>query len=204
MPHATTETTTAEGQTMTEGLLDRDSAVVVLIDIQSRLADVMPRRDAVVSAAGLLARVARILGVPMVVTRQYPKGLGDTVPELLDATAGLEPVDKTTFSCLAEPQFRKRLEQTHRSQVVLTGMEAHICVTQTALDLKAAGYDVHVVADAVCSRRDSDRDAAFERLRTSGVTVTVAESAIYEMLGRAGTPEFKAVLEEVKVRPLGD
>ncbi|MDO8880800.1 MAG: isochorismatase family protein [Coriobacteriia bacterium] len=185
------------------GIVSRESAVLVLVDMQDRLADVMDRRDAVVGASALLARVAGALRMPVIVTRQYPRGLGDTVPELADAVGSHSPVDKMTFDCLREPAFAEQLRATGRRQVVLTGMEAHICITQTALALLSAGYDVHVVADAVCSRCDVDRDVTLERLRVAGATVTVAESVIYEALGEAGTPEFRAVLELVKARPLG-
>ena len=183
-------------------LVRRDAAVLVVVDIQERLASAMPRRDAVVATAVLLARAADVLGIPVVLTRQYPRGLGDTVAELLWAEGTEGAVDKTTFDCLREPGFVTRLEKTGRRQVVLAGMETHICVAQTALSLVGAGYDVHVVADAVCSRRDTDRDTALARLRAAGATVSVAESVLYEALGEAGTPEFKAVLDLVKAQPL--
>jgi len=181
--------------------LDRDSVVLVLVDMQDRLAGVMPSRDAVVAASVLLARAAEILGVPVIVTRQYPKGLGDTVAEIAEVTHG-EPVDKVSFSCPAEPAFRERLEGTGRRQVVLAGMETHICITQTALALLEDGYAVHVVADAACSRRDADHSVALDRLRAAGVVVTTAESAVYEALGVAGSAEFGAVLDAVKARGL--
>ena len=184
-------------------IVNRTRAVLVLIDMQDRLADVMPRRDAVVATSALLARVAGTLEVPVIVTRQYPAGLGDTVAELREVCGDRDPVDKTTFDCLAEPGFRERLEGLSRRQVIIAGMEAHICVTQTALSLLGEGYLVHVVADAVCSRRDDDRDVALGRVRAAGAVVTTAESVIYEALGRAGTPEFRAVLELVKAHPLG-
>lgn len=184
-------------------VIDRTTAVVVLIDMQERLAAAMQRRDAVVRASALLGRVADVLGTPVIVTRQYPEGLGDTVEELAVVPGAGAPVDKTVFDCTLEPAFMERLEASGASQVVLTGMETHICVMQTALSLVRSGYRVHVVADAVCSRRDQDRDTALDRLRGAGVTVTTAESVIYEALGRAGTPEFREVLGLVKEMPLG-
>jgi nicotinamidase-related amidase len=184
-------------------IVRRARAVLVLIDMQDRLADAMPRREAVVAASALLARVARTLEIPVMITRQYPAGLGDSVAELREVCADEEPVDKMTFDCLAEPSFRERLEGLNRRQVIIAGMEAHICVTQTALSLLAEGYLVHVVADAVCSRRDDDRNVALARLRAAGAVVTTTESVIYEALGVAGTPEFRTVLELVKAHPLG-
>lgn len=183
--------------------IDRQDAVLVLVDMQCALADAMERRDTVVGASELLARACAILDIPVLVTRQYPKGLGDTVPELAEATGAAAVIDKVTFSCLAEPAFRERLEGLGRRQVVLAGMETHICITQTALALLAEEYRVHVVADATCSRRGTDHKQALDRLRSAGVQVTVAESVIYEALERAGTPEFRSVLELVKAHPVG-
>lgn len=177
-------------------------AVFVLVDIQCALADVMERRDAVVGAAGLLARAAAALEIPVLVTRQYPRGLGDTVAEIAEAVGEHTPLDKVTFSCLAEPAFRERLEALGRRQVVLAGMETHICITQTALALLEEGYEVSVAADAVCSRRSGDHEIALARLRSAGAQITVVESVIYEALERAGTPGFRTVLELVKAHPI--
>lgn len=186
-----------------DGTIDRNRGVLVLVDMQCRLADVMARRDAVLSGSALLARTARILGLPVIVTRQYPQGLGDTAPEIIEVTSDIAPIDKVTFACAGEPAFVERLSETGRRQVVLTGMETHICVLQTALGLSAEGYEVFVVADATCSRRETDHAVALDRLRGAGVVITTAESVIYEALERAGTPEFRAVLEEVKAHGLG-
>ena len=186
-------------------LVRGDGLVLVVVDVQDRLAAVMHRRDAVVRVAGILVRAAAILHAPVIVTRQYPKGLGDTAPELivvLDSVAAsgspLVAVDKMDFDCMAEPTFRDALAATGRTHVALAGMETHICVTQTALALAADGYMPHVVADAVCSRRDPDHEVALARLRAAAVDVLPSESVIYEALGRAGTREFRAVLEVVK------
>lgn len=186
-----------------ERVVDRSDAVLVLIDMQESLVSAMERRDAVVRTSALLARVVRLLDVPLIVTRQYPEGLGDTVQALREAVGETATVDKVTFSCLAEPVFAERLSALGRRQVLIAGMETHICVTQTALALLAEGYGVHVVADAVCSRRAMDHEVALERLRAAGAEITVAESVIYEALGRAGTPEFREVLAQVKAHPLG-
>ena len=187
---------------MTRSTISAAAAVLVLVDMQDALADVMERRDAVVATAGLLARAAAVLSVPVLVTRQYPRGLGDTVPELREALGDHAPIDKLTFSCLAEPAFAGALRSVARPQIVLAGMETHICVAQTALALRDAGYDVSVVADATCSRRQTDHEVALARLRAADIQVTVAESVVYEALERAGTPGFRAVLELVKAHPL--
>lgn len=182
--------------------IERPDAAVALIDMQESLAAAMERGEAVAATSALLARVARLLGIPVIVTRQYPAGLGDTVQAVRDATGEAVPVDKVAFSCMAEPAFAERLGALGRRQIVLAGMETHICVTQTALALLAGGYRVHVVADATCSRRATDHRIALERLRAAGAEITVAESVIYEALGAAGTPEFREVLALVKAHPV--
>jgi nicotinamidase-related amidase len=176
-------------------LLDRDKAVLCVIDIQDRLAAAMAERDAVVAESRRLVLAARRLGVPIVLTEQYPKGIGPTVPELVEALGDeYQPVEKICFPCTAEPAFAERLARVGRRQVVLCGMEAHVCLLQTALDLLSTGYLVHLVADAVCSRNAEHKRLALEQLCQAGAIVTCVEAAVYQMLGRAGTPEFKDLL----------
>lgn len=186
------------------GLVHRASLVLVVVDIQEKLAAAMERRDDVVAATVLLIRAAGIIGAPIVVTRQYPEGLGDTVPEIAGAlaevgdTVAVKVVDKTSFCACDEPAFLEALYDTGRAQAVLCGMETHICVTQTALTLAKKTYPVHVVADACCSRRKNDHKVALDRLRGAGVVVTTSESVAYEAVSRAGTEEFKRLLAIVK------
>lgn len=181
----------------------RDGAALVVVDLQERLAAAMQERDGVVAAVVLLLRAARRLGVPVVATRQYPQGLGDLVPEVLVELGDELPVDKVAFSCMSEPAFRARLHEASRGQVVLAGMETHICVAQTALALLREGWQVFVVADGVCSRNPLDHQVALDRLRSAGATITTAEAVVYELLGRAGTEEFADVLPAVKRRGAG-
>lgn len=181
-------------------LIDRDEAALVVIDIQERLAAVMERRAGVVAAAARLVRLAELVGWPVVVTRQYPAGLGDTVAELTGvlSAAAAAVVDKTAFCACLEPAFLDAVDATGRSQFVVVGMETHICVTQTALAMSARGARVQVVDDACCSRADGDHDGALARLRSAGVTVTRSESVMYEAVARAGTDEFRSLLAIVK------
>lgn len=179
--------------------------VVVVVDVQERLATAMERRDEVESAVALLAGAAGVLGAPLIVTRQNPEGLGDLTPRVAEAVAAAEAsgtkvsrVDKMHFCCGSELAFGDALVATGRRHIVIAGMETHICVAQTALALHSIGMLVHVLADGCCSRRARDHDVALDRLRAAGVTVTTAEAAIYEALGRAGTDEFRAVLRLVK------
>lgn len=177
----------------------RNDALLLVVDVQQNLAAVMPRRDDVVVTTAMLMRAAGVLGIPIIATRQYPEGLGPIVPELAEL-ALTKAVDKLAFDCTADEGFVTALQGTGKRQVIVCGMEAHICVAQTTLALVDAGYSVHVVADGVCSRRDQDRDTALERLRAAGAEVTTAEAVVYEALGVAGTAEFKAVLALVKER----
>lgn len=168
-----------------------DSALVV-IDIQERLAAVMPAREAVVRATGILLEAAARLDVPVLLTEQYPKGLGSTVPEVACKLPGGSPrMEKTCFSaCAALPLTRP--------QVVLAGMEAHVCVLQTALELAAAGREVFVVADAVCSRTEANSSNALARLRAAGVTITNTESVVFEWLRDASHEHFRALSKLIR------
>jgi nicotinamidase-related amidase len=187
-----------------DSIASRHEAVLLVIDEQERLTAVMPDRLGVVLAGVRLVRTAALVGVPIIVTRQYPRGLGDVEPDLAAAltTAGdVVPVrfaDKVAFDCFGEPSFVAALEATGRRQLIIAGMETHICVVQTALSALRAGYDVHVVADACCSRDAACAETALARLRAAGAVVTVSESVMYELVGEAGTDEFRALLALVK------
>jgi isochorismate hydrolase len=178
-------------------LLDIDDSVLLVVDMQTRLSASMPA-DAWARArdgAILLARAAGELDLPVIVTRQYPKGLGDTDGDLAAALpAHAVTVDKTCFSAAGAESVHQALAMTGRSQVVICGMEAHVCVLQTAAGLAAhGGHTPFVVADAVCSRAEAHRDNALERLRAGGVAVTNRESCLFEWLRDSRHDRFKAV-----------
>ena len=176
-------------------LLDRSTAVLCVIDIQERLAAAMAEREAVIDAARQLVLSARRLHVPIVVTEQYPRGIGPTEPAVIEALGDdYQPLEKLHFSCCREPAFAGRIAALGRRQVILCGMETHVCLLQTALDLLDGGHQVHMVAEAVCSRRAEHKRLALEQMRQAGVMVTCVEAAVYQMLGLAGTPEFKDLL----------
>jgi len=183
----------------------RDDAVLVVVDLQERLTAVMEHRESVLSATVSLIRTATLVGMPIIVTRQYPKGLGDIEPALAEALdvassegAHIVRADKTTFDCFNETTFAEQLASLGRNQVVIVGMETHICVTQTALSALREGLDVHVVANGCCSRDSVNHELALERIRLAGGVVTVAESVMYELVAAAGTDEFRALLGIVK------
>jgi len=186
------------------GLVHRASLVLVIVDVQEKLAAAMERRDVTVAAIVRLVRFAELVGAPIVVTRQNPAGLGETVPEIAEAleaaarSVRVATVDKMSFCACDEPAFLEALYETSRSQAVVVGMESHICVTQTALTLAKKTYPVHVVADACSARRDADHAVAMDRLLAAGVVVTTSESVMYEAVSRAGTDEFRSLLAIVK------
>jgi len=189
----------------TAGVLHRDTTALVVIDIQDRLAAAMAHRERVIASTALLLSVAAIVGLPVVVTRQYPKGLGDHADEVsaalqraADAGVEISQVDKVSFDCFAEPGFAEAIKGLGRRQLLLAGMETHICVCQTALAGVRADFETHVAADACCSREDDNHASALLRLGNAGAVVTTSESAAYELVGAAGTPEFKALLAAVK------
>ncbi|MGD2075990.1 MAG: isochorismatase family protein [Gammaproteobacteria bacterium] len=176
-------------------------SVLVMVDIQERLARAMPAEDleAFLHSGSILLRAAAELDVPVLATEQYPEGLGETLPQLRQhypEAAGC--MTKTGFSCCAAEGFTATLKTLGRSQVILAGVESHVCVLQTALELKALGFTAFVVADAVCARSRSRTDNALSRLRQSGVIVTHSESVLFEWLGDARHPRFKAVSQLLK------
>lgn len=189
------------------GVLDRRQTVFVIVDVQERLASTMEHRDAVTSAVSLLLSAAVITGVPVIATRQYPQGLGDLTSEISamivaaeSAGASITQVDKLSFDCFGEPLFVDAVAGSARRQIAMAGMETHICVNQTALTALREGYDVHVVTDGCCSRDEGSHAIALARLGNAGAVLSCAESAAYELVGRAGTDEFRELLKAVKAR----
>ena len=179
-------------------LLSRTRSILMIIDVQERLAPSVAEPAAVIKNCAILMKAAAKLAVPMIVSQQYPRGLGLTVPELAALAAADSVFDKVHFSCAADPGIAERIDALHRDQVVIGGIEAHICVMQTALQLGERGFRVSVVGDAVSSRRPADRDMAFHRLAQSGIDVSTTEMVMFEWLERAATPEFKELQALVK------
>lgn len=167
--------------------------------MQVKLAPAMPK-DAMQTAiknGGILAQAANLLSVPIIVTEQYPQGLGVTLPDITQHLANLKAIPKTAFSACGEPKFKQQL-QRDKPMLVLTGMEAHICLLQTALDLHAAGKQVFVVEDAVISRDPANKANALARLRDAGCIVTNTESVLFEWLSDANHEAFKVISKLIK------
>ncbi|NQU10291.1 isochorismatase family protein, partial [bacterium] len=170
------------------------NTALVVVDPQERLMAVMDRRAETLTAIQKLAAAAAILELPRLLTLQYVKGLGPLAAELTETLAGVPTVEKLTFSSCGVDAFTRTLKDWRRPRVLLCGVEAHVCVQQTTIDLLDAGYAVYVAIDALCSRRDLDRDVAIARMRDCGAVITTVESAVFELLREAGTDTFKKVL----------
>jgi nicotinamidase-related amidase len=179
----------------------REQAAMVVIDVQERLFPAMDadHREEVMRNLKVLAAAARRLNVPVLVTEQYPKGLGHTLQELKEALpTGLEPIEKVAFSCWGVDTFRKRLTATGARQVILAGIEAHVCVLMSALDLLAAGHAVQVVADAVTSRTQANWRLAMAHLRQAGAVVTTTETVLFQLLRHADSDDFRELARLIR------
>lgn len=174
-----------------------DDTLMLIVDFQDRLLPAIHEAETCVQTARKTIEAARVLGVPLLCTEQNPAGLGKTCPTLRDVLADAPVVEKTSFTACVEGVTRK-LAELNRTNVIVMGIEAHVCVQQTVLDLLRLGYRPYVCADGISSRRPFDRDIAIERMRQAGAIVTTAESVIFELTGEAGTPTFKAILKIVK------
>jgi nicotinamidase-related amidase len=177
-------------------LLERAKSLLLLVDMQERLVPAMAGAADVIANCGILLRAAQALAVPVLASEQYPKGLGATIPEL--AALLLRRVEKLEFSAYANPAIRETLSGAGRKQVVLCGIEAHVCVLQTGLELVDAAFQVFVVADAVAARRPENRELALHRLARAGATLISTEMALFEWLRSASAPEFRAISKMIR------
>lgn len=181
--------------------LERNRAVLVVIDVQEKLLPVIHEGDAVVKNIDRLIRGCAILGVPAIVTEQYVKGLGSTNESLRQAVSESgtwEPVEKMCFSASGCEAFTSRLSASGRKQVIVAGIETHVCVYQTVSDLLRSGYEVTLIADAVSSRTERNRDIAIRRMEMEGAKISSTEMALFEITTLSGTDEFKAISKLVK------
>ena len=183
-------------------LLTREKSQLLIIDVQDKLLAAMSGKDRLVERCVRLLRAAKALQIPITVSQQYPQGLGPTTAPIREALGNAGPIiDKVEFSCLKNEALRERLHELRRQgrpQVVIGGIEAHVCVTQTAIDLESQGFEAFVVADAIASRAKTSKRLALMRLLKAGADVVDSEMVLFEWLGRAGTPEFKELQALVK------
>ena len=179
-------------------LLSRDSTALLLIDVQERILDVMLKKDNLIENCIKLIKGFKVLNLPVFYTEQYPKGLGPTSQLLLKELEGLTAIQKTSFSCFGAENLFQRLKDNNIKQVVIAGIESHVCVQQTVLDLLANNFQVDVCADAVSSRKEKDLNIALERMRNNSVEITSVESVLFELLQESRTEEFKQISAIIK------
>lgn len=184
-------------------LLDRTRAVLVVVDVQQKLVPLIEEPARLAWNIRRLIDAAKLFGVPVLATEQYPQGLGPTVPELAEplAALGVTIHAKQSFSCCGSPPFVEQLQATARTQVIVVGMETHVCVQQTALDLLAQHYSVFLPVDAIAARGELDDQTALSRMECHGATITTVEAVVFELCGQAGTPEFKEISRLVREKP---
>lgn len=178
-----------------------EDSLLLVIDIQERLASAMPDLvlEQVVARSTLLQQVAAILEIPILRTEQYPRGLGNTLPAISGSSGGqCQVFEKTSFSCCGNSDFLQAMHASHRRQVIIAGMETHVCVLQTALELDRDGLEVYIAEDGVCSRGKTYHENALHRMQSSGVIISNSESVIFEWLRDAAHAEFKQVSNLLK------
>jgi nicotinamidase-related amidase len=178
---------------MSDWRLTPQNTALVVVDVQEKLMNVMPRRAEMLASIEKLVGAARVLQLPTLVTAQYIKGLGPVCGEIVEATPGITPLEKMTFSCCGSEEFLSAVKGLRRQRIILCGIEAHVCVQQTAIDLMK-DYFVYIPVDAISSRHEIDCTIAIERLRDCGAIITTVESAVFELLRESGTAEFKQIL----------
>jgi nicotinamidase-related amidase len=180
--------------------LQAEQCTLVVVDIQEKLLPPIFNKERLVRNSQLLIRLAKILSLPVLVTTQYSKGLGSTVPEIAELLTDVPAFDKLEFSCFGSSEFRSRLKSLpgSRNTVLLCGMEAHICVMQTALGALNEGYLVHVASDAVGSRAEWNWKIGLDRMKAAGAVISSTEMMMYELLRCSGTPQFKELLQYLK------
>ena len=172
-------------------LLKAPDSLLLIVDVQERLAPHVHEHDRVIENCEWLVGVAEVVGVPVFATEHYPEGIGHTVPRLRERLADDAILRKDHFSCVSESSCNARIEQTGRTQIVVAGLEAHVCVMQSAIELRASGKSVFLVADAVSSRTPDDAAFAIERMRRNGVQVVTREMVLFEWAHRGATEQFR-------------
>lgn len=178
-------------------MIKKEDALLVFIDVQGRLAELVDNAEPLFKNLRRLLQGMNAVDIPVIVTEQIPEKLGPTREEFQEFITD-EPIAKSSFGCCGEPEFFQTLEKTERKQIILCGIETHVCVYQTALELLDAGYTVYTVTDAVSSRDPANKTLALRRMENEGVKLTGTEMLLFELLGDAKKPEFKTILQIVK------
>jgi len=179
-------------------MLDTEKCCLVVVDVQGKLAQLMYDRDVLFKSIRILIKAAKVLHIPVIWCQQSPETLGVTVPEIAELLSDNSPINKSSFSCCGEEQFNSRLDSLARNQVLLCGIESHVCIYQTAVDLLGTGCDVSVIADAVSSRTPENKQIAVSRMEAEGVNISSTEMALFELLRDAKHPQFSQIAKLVK------
>jgi len=183
---------------MDKFILNKDNSVLVVVDIQEKLAVVMDQKDKVTNNCLHIIEAAKLLSIPVIVTEQYPKGLGQTINEIKEVLPDYAPLEKVTFDCCKGEGFLDKIASLRKTHIILTGMETHVCVLQTCLGLLDKGYFVHLVSDAVSSRKKDDFKTSRKMMRDAGAVITCTETVLFQLLEKAGTPEFKVISKRIR------
>ncbi len=176
----------------------RDNAIGVVIDIQEKLLPHIFEKDEIVRNTNILIQGLKLLDVPILVTEQYKKGLGETVESIAKQVEEFPHYEKISFSCCDNPRFTEKIETSTKRDIIIAGIESHVCVLQTAIDLKERGFHPVVVADCISSRTKANKDIALIRMQQEGIYITSYESILFELARKSGTDEFKAISRLVK------
>jgi nicotinamidase-related amidase len=179
-------------------MLQADSAVLLIIDIQEKLFRVMHKKEELADNLQKLIKGIQVLGIPVIITEQYPRGLGSTIPEISHLLPESKPLPKVCFSCCTDEGFLQEFKKLNRKQILIAGIESHICVYQTAADLLAAGYEVYAVSDVISSRTEQNRDIGLKMMTQLGVKLTGTEAVLFELLKVAKGEKFKAISQIVR------
>ena len=179
-------------------MLDIQNCCLVVVDVQGKLARLMHDKESLFKNIQVLIQAAKILNIPILWCQQCPDALGPTVPQIAELLSGVEPINKASFSCCGCDKFNDKLNELSRQQVLLCGIEAHVCIYQTAADLLSKGFTVEVIADAVSSRTPENKHIAITKMSAEGVNVTTTEMALFELLRTADHPQFKQIAKLIK------
>ena len=179
-------------------ILTKENTALLIIDVQAKIFPVMFESEKLLENTLKLIKGIKVLEIPIYYTEQYPKGLGETIQQIKDELTDINPIEKMTFSCYGAYNLFDRLKQDGITKVIICGIEAHVCVLQTGLDLLANGFSVYLPADAVSSRKKFDYKTAIQRMRQHGIEITLTESVLFELLQVCGTDQFKQISKIVK------
>ena len=176
----------------------KEDTMALVVDFQEKLMPVMAGAECLEARTNILIKGLKTLDVPMIITQQYTKGIGMTIPSIFESAETEEYFDKVTFSCFDDEAIRAKIEENGKKNVIVCGIESHICVLQTCIDLKEAGYNPILVVDCMSSRKESDKEIAILRAQQEGILLTTTEGILFELTSKAGNPTFKVISKLIK------